>query len=321
MKNEAFEIDNGDGWRLDLRRFWDPENRDESRRPVVTVPGYCMNCFILNYHPHETPLIEVLVESGAEVWAANLRGQGDSTRDRGSTRHGFADLSLVDLPAVFDFVLDKTATGAENIDVIGCSLGASLSYVYLAHNTDEHRIGAMVNIGGPLRWINIHPMLRAGVQCPSLLGAVPIRGTRQMARLAMPVLKKFPKIVSHYINADIVDLSEADELVRTIDDPNPRMSREMAAWIKDKDLKVAGLDIADALGNVDVPVQCVVAMQDGVVTPESALSVLDHIGSEEIEIVEVGTRQEPHAHADLFVANGAERRVFRPVARWLEEVG
>lgn len=317
MEHQQYRVDNGDGWKLDIRRFVSPDTLDRQRRPVVAVPGFCMNCHILSYHPGERPMIEALVDSGLEVWAANLRGQGDSQRLRGSTRYGFSELSRVDLPAVIDVVADSTASQAPGVDLIGCSLGATVSYAYLAHHRDNHRVGAVVNIGGPLRWNTVHPILRAAVQCPRLLGAIPVRGTRQLARMALPFAEYVPWLISHYINTDIVDLSKADELVQTIDDPNPRLTQEMAQWIKNTDLIVDGLNISHALYSVDVPIQCVIAMQDGVVTPESALSILDHIGSHDVDIVEVGTPEVPHAHADLFVSEGVGDKVFAPICDWL----
>lgn len=320
MNVEKFRLDNGAGWELDIRRFSDPATLDKSRRPVVTVPGYCMNCFILNYHPGGTPLVEYLVGEGAEVWTANLRGQGGSERRRGTTRYGFDDLALVDLLAVVDRVLDQTASGTSAVDLIGCSLGATVSYAYLAHHPDDHGIGALVNIGGPLRWNRVHPLLRIAVQCPELFGMIPVRGTRTLTRLAIPLARRFPALVGHYMNPEIIDLSKAEQLVQTIDDPNPRLTREMARWIKDRDLVVDGLNISHSLYSIDVPIQCIIAMQDGIVTPESALSVLDHIGSHEIDIVEVGNPDVPHAHADLFVSQGVEQKVFEPLNDWLEEV-
>ena len=155
---------------------------------------------------------------------------------------------------------------------------------------------------------------------PPALGVIPIRGTRQLARFAIPLFRRFPWLVSHYLNADITDLSKADKLVQTVDDPNPQLTVEMARWIRDGDLVVDGLKVCDALYAVEVPIQCVIAMQDGVVTQESALSILDHIGSHEVDVVEVGTYEIPHAHADLFVSDGVGDRVFRPIRGWLQKV-
>lgn len=322
MRQEKYGVDNGAGWTLDVERFYDPSTLVETRRPVLMVPGYCMNCHILNYHPRGTPLIEYLVGDGFEVWAANMRGQGDSTRRRGPRRYGFADLALTDLAANIDFASKNTVTDTTEgaVDLVGCSLGATVSYVYLAHHPEDHRVGSVVNIGGPLRWNRAHRVLDLASRVPAIYSVIPIKGTRRLARMAIPLVQQCPQLLSLYMNPDIIDLSAADELVKTIDDPDPKLTSQIARWIKERDLIVDGLNISHSLYSVEVPIQCVVAMQDGVVTPEAALSILDHIGSHEIEIVEVGTRQEPHAHADLFISYGAEDKVFRPVSKWLAEM-
>ncbi len=322
MNETKYRVHNGAGWRLDVRRFSDPETLDRRRRPVVLVPGYCMNCFILGFHPSgETTLIESLVDDGLEVWAANMRGQGDSKRLGGERRYGFSDLALTDLKTIVDFVVDETACedNGDKVDLIGCSLGATVSYVYLAHHPEDHRVGALVNIGGPLRWNRSHPALRWAAQLEPLLKALPIKGTRQMARMAIPFARRFPWLLSHYMNPDIIDLDCADDIVQTIDDPDPRLNSELARWLKGRDLVVDGLNISHSLYSVDVPIQCIIALQDGIVTPEAALSVLDHIGSHEVDIVEVGTPEVPHAHADLFISRGVEDKVFRPLRSWLAD--
>lgn len=320
MERTRHPIPTEDGWTLDVRHYFDPDHLDEARRPVVAVPGYGMNCFILNYHPTDTPLVEHCVEAGLEVWTANLRGQGEAEPPNGGRGIGFSDLALGDLPKVLEFVLGHTHTDADRADLLGCSLGATLGYVYLAHNPDDHLLGAMVNVGGPLRWNRIHPAVRWATSCPPIWGALRIRGTRKLARLAMPVLRRFPRLLSLYINPDLVDLSDGERMAETIDDPDPKLSRQMAEWINNRDLVVDGLNISHSLYSVEIPLLCVIAMQDGIVTPESALSILDHIGSHETDVVEVGTYLKPHAHADLFISEGVRHKVFEPICSWLERV-
>src|SRR5690606_12788895 len=98
---------------------------------------------------------------------------------------------------------------------------------------------------------------------------------------------------SLYMNPKIIDLSAADELVKTIDDPSSHLTRQIAHWIRNRDLVVDGLDVTRALRKVKNPLMCILANQDGIVTPESALSVFDHIGSHEVDLLRVGTRQVP----------------------------
>ena len=80
-----------------------------------------------------------------------------------------------------------------------------------------------------------------------------------------------------------------------------------------------GVDITRAIGQVErLPMLCVAANQDGIVPVQTALSALDHIGSRDTRALIVGDATTWYAHADMFIARDAQRRVFEPLAKWLE---
>ena len=153
MQIKQHFVDNGDGWQLDLKQYLDPGTCDRDRAPVVMIPGYAMNTFILAFHPDGTSMVEYLVQGGHEVWTANLRRQGDSRPTPGRARFGFAELALTDLPAVFAFVRQEAFAGSGELQAVGCSLGASLLYAWLAHHPEDHGLEGMIAIGGPLRLV------------------------------------------------------------------------------------------------------------------------------------------------------------------------
>lgn len=304
-------------WRLDLSCYNRTEGPAEDRPPILMIPGYAMNAFILGYHPTGRSMVGYLVDQGFEVWTANLRGQGEAELRYGDSEFGFRGIATEDMPTVCDVVLDETETGEDEIDVIGCSLGASFVYAYLAHHLGEHRIRSIVPIGGPLRWERVHPAVRLIFSSRRLAGALATRGTRLMARLAIPIVKRLPPIASIYMNVHQIDLENADELVRTVDDPNPKLNREIARWIRNRDLVVAGENVTEAMAEVDARILCIVANHDEIVPEESALSIRDHIGSEDVSTLRVGDEEDWFAHADLFISHDADREVFEPLAEWL----
>ena len=59
------------------------------------------------------------------------------------------------------------------------------------------------------------------------------------------------------------------------------------------------------------------ANQDGIVPPATARAPFDAIGSDEKELLCVGEPHAPIAHADLFVATGAQDKVFARIANFL----
>ncbi|MDF1561782.1 MAG: alpha/beta fold hydrolase [Deltaproteobacteria bacterium] len=317
LPHECYAPDTGDGWLLDLCVFRDPEAFDPKLAPLVMIPGYGMNTHPLTYHPTGESLTEHLCGRGFEVWAANLRGQGRSARLSGRRRYGFPELALTDLPVTFQTVLERTKTEANTLTPIGCSLGASLVYAYLAHHRDDHPLQSMVAVGGPLRWDKIHPLLRVAFGSPRLVGSIPMAGTRKLAATAMPLIKRLPKLAAIYMNASIIDMEAADELVLTVEDPNPELNRQIASWVVKKDLVVEGVNASEALTGLELPILCILANADGIVTPEAALSVKKIVDHGSVELLEVGDDETWFAHADLFVSNHARAQVFEPLGHWL----
>ena len=307
---------NGDGWLLHLRRTVSPSRLREGSRPVVIVPGYGMNSFIFGFHPRGTSMERWLAEAGLEVWSANLRRQGDS-RPQGSrpTPPSLRAYAETDVPAVVDAVLASSTTGADRVDLIGCSLGGSIVYAHLALVPD-HRVAAVVAIGAPLRWTEVHPILRVAFSSPGLVGRIPLAGTRRLARAALPLLARAPFILSIYMNTEQVDLTYAKELTRTVDDPHPRVNRDIAMWIKARDMVLGGVNVTEALAGVDIPLLVVAANRDGIVPLPTTLSVVDAWGGD-AEVLNVGDDDVWYAHADLFVGDKAPEHVFTPIAKWL----
>jgi pimeloyl-ACP methyl ester carboxylesterase len=303
------------GWTLDVRSYARPTRVNPTLRPVLLIPGYCMNTTPLTFHPSGLSLIEYLTEQGFEVWTANLRGQGDSHSARGAGDSGFRDLALVDLPNALSQVERATESEQSRVDVIGCSLGGTYLYAYLAHNPETHNVGSVVGIGAPLSWPQPHGLLRTLFASPEFASRVRVSGTRRMARLALPVARRFPKLLSPYMNAEIVDLSGLDTLLATVEDPIPKLNGEIARWVKQQDLVVSGVNVVEALSRVDRPYLCIVANRDGIVPLDSAQSALSAFSRSESLVA--GDDETWFAHADLFVSRPAQVRVFAPLVEWL----
>lgn len=310
-------VPNGAGWLLELRQYWSPDRLDTSRKPVLMIPGYCMNTFILNFHPGGTSMVRYLVERGAEVWTANLRGQGGSRKVDGSKKFGFREVANQDLPSVVSYIQANQRSQNSLLDAVGCSLGATFLFSYLALNPESHGLGGLITMGGPLRWKNPHPMVDTLFRSPELAAALPIWGTRHIAKRVLPIAKRLPFVLDVYMNKAMIDLSKVDQLVRTVDDPIPYLNMQIARWVSNRDLIVAGTNVSEAVADIDLPLFCVAANADGIVPVETALSAAEIMGSSDIETLEVGDARNWFAHADLFINNEADTRVFGPLHSWL----
>jgi pimeloyl-ACP methyl ester carboxylesterase len=312
---EIHFIDNGAGWRIAVKRVSPPTKSDA--RPVLIVPGYGMNSFIFGFHPRGLSLEAYLASRGLETWSVDLRGQGRSVKEHGSEAYGLGELAVDDLSCVINHVKGATRTGREEVDLIGCSLGAALAFGHLAC-VPEAPVRCVVSMGGLVTWVKINVALRAAFSWPWLVGKVRMKDTRRLAGKALPALVKFaPRLLSIYLNAKSTDISKHELMVQTVEDPNPHVNREIAEWIKRRDLIIRGVNVSQALRRMKYPLLCVVANNDGIVPPETARAIYDVIGSTDKALLEVGGIHDPIAHADLFLATGVQERVFKRVADFL----
>lgn len=317
LSSREIFVPNDDGWLLHLRRIVNPERLDPSRPPVLIVPGYGMNAFIFGFHPRGTSLARALADSGLEVWTVDLRAQGPS-RPSGSTPsepslRAYAD---VDVRAATDAVLERTASTRGRVTLLGASLGGSIAYAHVALRPD-HKVAGVIAIGSPLRWTRVHPLLALAFRSPRLAGSITVRGVRRLAETAVPAISRVPGILAPYMNTAHVDLTALPQLVRTIEDPHPRVNQDIAEWIRQRDLILRGVHVTRGLGNVDVPLLVVIANRDGIVPDEPALAAVDAWGGSRVDVLRVGDQDRWYAHADLFVGDYAPEDVFAPLNDWL----
>lgn len=318
MIQRTHHVPNQEGWLLELRQTYLPETLDRGRRPIAIVPGYGMNNFIFGFHPTGPSMEASWAERGFEVWSLNLRAQGGSRCEGGSRRYGFQEAGVTDLTCAFEYVVRHTETGADRVDGVGCSLGGTYLFVYLALVRKNNRLGSVVSMGGPLRWEDPHPALKFVSSSPFLWGQVRFRGTRKMLRLALPALKKVPRFLHLYMHPEIIEISRMDEMLQSVEDPNPVLNRQIAEWIQSKDLYVNGINVTDGLARARNPLLIVLANADGIVPEQTTLSAHHAMASPVKEVLRVGDETLPVAHADLFISEISHAQVFDPLADWLE---
>ncbi len=310
-------VTTADGWSLALRRTVHPERFDPSTQPLLIVPGYGMNSFIFSFHPRGTSMERTLAEAGFEVWALDMRGQGESRAER--SKPGVASLrnyATIDVPAAVERVLATTRTRAKTLTLIGCSLGGSISYGYLAL-TPRHSVSQLITMGAPLRWTEVHPVIRAAFFSPRLAKVVRVTRTREMLRLAFPVVSRLRPVISLYMNPATIDTRSIDVMTRTVEDPDPLVNRDIALWMRHGDMVLSGVNVTDAMGRMRMPLLVVIPNKDGIVPPSTAEAAASGWGGKDVEVLRVGDDENWFAHANLFIADDAPRLVFAPMIAWL----
>ncbi len=305
-----------DDWSLELRRTVSNEHFDSARAPLLIVPGYGMNNFIFGYHPRGTSMERCLAEAGFEVWSFNLRAQGGS-RAMGPnagpvTLHAYA---AVDVPALVEHVLATTRTRSPTLTLVGASLGGSVAYAYLSLHPGVP-VNGLVTMGSPLRWEEVHPLVKLAFASPALAGAVTVKGARAMLRRSLPALLKAPALLSFYMNTATIDLQHIGEVTRTVEDPHPSINRDIAHWIKNRDLVVDGVNVTQSLGRLTLPLMVVLSNRDGIVPEATAMSAARAWGGS-VDVLRVGDERNWYAHANLFIANDAREVVFNPMIAWI----
>ncbi|MDP3275400.1 MAG: alpha/beta fold hydrolase [Deltaproteobacteria bacterium] len=321
VRREWFHVDNGRGWDLALYRTVHPDHYDRSKRAVFVVPGYGMNSYIFNYHPGDRSIIAALADAGHEVFTVDLREQGRSSKTKlfKSAAYGLGDLALTDLASAMDAAVAHKTSRPREIDLVGASLGGTLSLLYRTQHPKAVE-GRVVLMGSPVRWVQSHPLLGVLFRSPMLAGAVGVRGTRQMAKLALPTIAKVaPWALKLYLNPDATDLGNAAEMIHTVEDPSRHVNREMAHWIRRGDLLVNGRTLADDVARFDAPLATFFANGDGIVPAQTATFAHGHARSTEKLLVRAGSDSLPYSHADLFVARDARQQVFEPLVDFLNK--
>ena len=317
LERDELWAETRDGWSLHVTRTWDPAKLDRAQRPLVIVPGYGMNGFIFGFHPRGTSLEGHLAAAGIEVWTANLRGTGRSR----TTRPDAAEPSLRsyaehDVGSVIDAVLGKTSTTSDRVDLLGASLGGSIAFAHLARMR-PHRVGSVIAVGSPLRWERVPLMLRVPFLSRRLVGSLRVTGVRRLAERVLPIVRRVPSLLAMYMNVAHIDLGAASELVRTVEDPHPRVNRDLASWLRAGDMVLGGVNVTDAMASETGALLLVLANRDGIVPERVASSAARAWGGTDVTTLCIGTDDDWYAHADLFVGHEAPRVVFEPIARWL----
>lgn len=310
-------VPNHFGWELELRQCYDPHRLRKDLRPIMIVPGYGMNAFIFSYHPSGASMEATWAAAGFDVWSVNLRGQGGSRRRGGSRSYDMAEVACEDIPAAIDAIRKRTVSDQKDkVDAVGASLGGTFLYAYLGLSHDP-RVGSLVAIGAPLRWEKIHPVVKVAFSVPDLIGRIPFYGTQRLAKAMFPLAIRIPFVIRTYLHPELVDMDAVAELVKTIEDPVPRLNRQIGYWIRHRDMVLRDRNITRELSLSDNPLLCVIANKDGIVPKETALSGLTAMGGPVGDVIEVGDAQQGYAHADLFISKHADKKVFIPIADWL----
>jgi pimeloyl-ACP methyl ester carboxylesterase len=328
--------DTADGWRLGIKEYR-PTHPDPSKFPVVLCHGLGLNGTFWTITRDHLP--GQLAARGYEVFVVDMRGSGASYR-RGAIGHVNAalrqtflleigeggwtldDEALYDVPAILDYV--QRASGKGQVNWVGHSLGGMLMFPYLELIPAPQRVATFVAMGSPavLESAPETTMLNANRNLRRLLAAL------STSRIARPLMIARPpgldRIDRFYYSAENVDRTTINRFYGfTLEDPGPGALRQLDHYLEHGRLVSAdgGLDYADLLDRVRVPILLVAGEGDVLAPMESMVETYEAVGSPDKTLARFGKaegHQADYGHCDLVWSRHAPDEVFPVIADWLD---
>lgn len=310
-------VPTGDGWPITLHEYGD---RGDPRVPVLLCHGSCSNHRIYDLGggfglaPH-------LSRDGRRVFCVDLRGRGDSfpsERTKALVLRGWTmdDLLLHDLPAAIAYVLG--ATGAEQLDYVGHSMGGLLILAHLSA-TGDARVRRVVSVGssdfGSMEEARTDPSVRqvdlSKVLAPAFL-TLPIVPVGPFARGLSRVQGLVPDALPNpgWNTANV----EPEHMARYL--------REGLVSVSSRKFRVfRGLPERDALSRYHHPTFWLAGKKDGLIEPRVVKRCHDRAASREkryqLYARSAGYRAD-YGHSDLLIGRYAPLEVFPEIEGFLE---
>ncbi len=318
----AGAVTTDDGWELSLFRVR-PDGGVAGGAPVLLVHGMGVGS---HFFLHEDgDLAGYLAGLGFDVWIASYRGDRASqppSMDAWKAAEWSADtLAQRDLPAILRHVEQQTNRG--QVWLVGHSLGGALGYTLL-QGPDAGRIAGLVALAAPAGLPHPNRALRRVADNPGLLGRSGRVPTRNLGRLAVPLLDMASDAELLHV---AINTTNADprSLIRFVgpgfEDSGRGVAEQAAQWIETgRFLGADGRDLGAGLAGVTAPVLVAAGRVDHLVPPWAARQGFDQLGSPDKSWVVFGRgwgTVDDYGHGDLLLGSRARQEVFPVIGRWL----
>lgn len=322
---EQVTVHTPDGFSLSLFRSRPLQRHADARPPVLLLPGFSSNRYTFGVR-REHSLPTALNNARRDVWIGELRGSRSSRwLGRGRPLVDVDAKLHLDVPALIEHV--QRATGAEQVDVIGHSLGGLLALL-AAGGPDGARIARVVTLATPGTFKGIvgsfeaagpvfQTLARGVERVASQLGDVAIA---PLARTRGPVPHLFA-LRRHFLPGACdaaVRRLYLDHAVESVHGPE---LAQLTRWVREGVITDReGRPLEHRLRAVAQPALIIAATRDKVSPEANAFSAYAKIGSADKHFRAVsrarGARRD-YAHADLLLAETARLDVHEPIVDWL----
>jgi pimeloyl-ACP methyl ester carboxylesterase len=322
--SEEQRIATEDGTFIELRRVARLAS-PSSAPPVMLVHGLGANHRNNDLHPDHS-LARFLSERGHDVWLVTLRS-GLSRRTRAETKIvRFAAMVRHDLPLAVERVLE--ATGRNQIDYVGFSMGGMLLYAALGSALREEQLRRVVIIGSPavVRTPLGRFLPRFLARIPAWM--VPTTRLRWFARGGAFAAEWLRTPLHHVVinPRNVAPGIARMSLVNVIEDVPGPLNLDFLAWAVSPDgrVRLDGVDVLERLSAVRIPALFFAGAADRLAPPAAVRAAFDAWGAEhegvDKRFVVLGCEygcEHDYGHGDLAVGRGARADLFEPIGEFL----
>ena len=323
IRYEAYTVHTRDDFALSLYRSRPSVvSLVASQRPVLLLPGANSNRFTFGIVDGLT-LPASLNAVGRDVWLVDFRGSRSSRfMGRGKPVINLDAKLDLDIPATIDVILKET--GAEQLDIVGHSLGGVFGYCVCA-GPEAARVGRLVTLASPASFERFFGPAARVMHHPTRLLAPVARklkgvGIDRAAKMRGPI----PHIVAMNNHLRLGTLSVKQRrawLQHGIEDlPGGDLSQLMRWITTGRYVGAYGEERKRDLEAIRTPTMVIRVDGDGVVPGASVSDAFSRLGSSEKALVHIGkahgaTRN--YRHADILLAPSAVYDVYPHVVDWL----
>lgn len=315
LEAEDYRVSSRDGVELHLRRV--PPRGSSPGRPTLLFHGLGANHRA--FHFPGRSLAEWLAGRGHDVWLPELRGHGRSSFDGYDWR--IDDYLEHDIPAILDFVLERTDAGAVNW--VGHSMGGVLLLSFGILDSED-RIGRGVTVGSALDYrvgktgfrglLALRPLLSKFVALPY--------GT--LVHLLAPAMGRGPGLLEAFnvwpenIEDDVVRRIHA-QCFHTIP---VSLLESLATTFEETGLRLdSGFEFLEHAPRLDFPVRLVAGSRDEQVDIPAVERTAELIG-DNASVALYGRpygQPEDYGHFDLLLGRRAPDETWPDIAAFLEK--
>jgi pimeloyl-ACP methyl ester carboxylesterase len=325
-QDETFFFEAKDGWQISVHRY--RPVRQSGALPVILCHGLSSNRYVFDL-PGTASLAVFLKDQGFDVWSAELRGSGMSARPKVFFSDvpydwEFCDHLENDVPAIIDFVLEKT--GAPKVHWVGHSMGGMLIMAHLAANPSA-RVESVVTLGSPVDFSGMrNRSIDLLLEIRPLYAWLPISPLPFFGRVLLPI--------SHSIGRRLLGLFHPPNILPEIARKVIALASELVTsnkiWLTfgryiemGKCAPENGRSYFDGLDRSPAPILFIAGSQD-LMAPKALTPQVcspEHPGGRR-ECMLVGKEagcSEDYGHMDLLVGKRSDKEVFPRIIGWIQE--